>query len=291
VDQVPYPGVSMLYTFDDPSVKTKKQTQYYEMLGSRGIWSDGWKAVCWHKPGTDFRNDVWELYHVDEDWSETNNLAESNPEKLKEMIDLWWVEANKYQVLPLDDRRYDRATDPTRPVASQTKQVYTFYPNTSIVHPMAAPVMLGKKHRVTAYVDISNASVNGVLMCVGGEFGGWTLFTKDGYLEYSGNYLQISEYHLKSDIKITSGKHQLAFEFTPVSHTDRPTEHTGNIKLFIDNKLVGELSGVKTAGSYCSMTGFGIQVGRNMGTPVSHSYGVPFIFNNKLEKVEVVVLE
>ena len=261
------------------------------MLGSRGIWSDGWKAVCWHKPGTDFRKDVWELYHVGEDWSETNNLAESNPEKLKEMIDLWWVEAKKYQVLPLDDRRYDRATDPTRPVASQTKQVYTFYPNTSIVHPMAAPVMLGKKHRVTAYVDISNASVDGVLMCVGGEFGGWTLFTKDGYLEYTGNYLQISEYQLKSNIKIPSGKHQLAFEFTPVSHTDRPTGHTGNIKLFIDDKLVGELSGVKTAGTYCSMTGFGIQVGRNMGTPVSHNYRAPFVFNNKLEKVEVVVTE
>ena len=123
----------MLYTFDNPEEKTRKQVQYYEILGSRAIWADGWKAVTWHKSGADFRKDTWELYHSDVDWSETNNLATSNPEKLKELIDLWWVEAKKYQVLPLDDRRYERANDPSRPVAAQTKDIYTYYPNTAIV--------------------------------------------------------------------------------------------------------------------------------------------------------------
>ena len=289
VEQISYPGVSMLYTFDDANSKTKKEVQYYEMLGSRALWSNGWKAVCWHKQGDDFRKDVWELYHTDEDWSETNNLAASNPDKLKELQNLWWSEAKKYQVLPLDDRRYERAGDPNRPVAAQSKPVYTYYPNTSIVHPLAAPAMLGKKHRVTAFVEIQNANTNGVLMCTGGEFGGWSFFAKDGYLEYTSNYLQISEHHLKSNIKIPSGTHQLVFEFIPVSSTLKPTEFVGVVKLYIDDKQVGELSGVKTAANYCTMTGYGLQVGRNMGTAVTHEYKSPFSFNNKLNKVEVVI--
>jgi arylsulfatase len=192
-------------------------------------------------------------------------------------------------VLPLDDRRYERAADPTRPVAAQLKPVYTYYPNTSMVHPLAAPAILGKQHRVTAYVEINNANTNGVLMCTGGEFGGWTFFAKDGYLEYTSNYLQISEHNVKSNIKIPSGAHKLTYEFIPVSSTLKPTEFVGDVKLFIDDKQVGELTGVKTAGTYCSMTGYGLQVGRNKGTAVTHEYKCPFSFNNKLNKVEVVV--
>ena len=126
-------------------------------------------------------------------------------------------------------------------------------------------------------------------MCTGGEFGGWSFFAKDGYLEYTSNYLQISEHHLKSNIKIPSGTHQLVFEFIPVSSTLKPTEFVGVVKLYIDDKQVGELSGVKTAANYCTMTGYGLQVGRNMGTAVTHEYKSPFSFNNKLNKVEVVI--
>jgi len=258
------------------------------MLGSRAIWADGWKAVTWHKSGADFRKDTWELYHTDEDWSETNNLAASNPEKLKELIDSWWVEAKKYQVLPLDDRRYERANDPSRPVAAQTKDIYTYYPNTAIVHPLAAPVTLGKSHKVTAFVDITGSNVNGVLMCIGTEFGGWTFFVKDGILTYAHNYLQTAVYTVKSSSKVPMGVHQLSFEYKQASFTERPAENTGDVKLFIDGKLVGELKGIKTASQYSSMTGYGIQVGRNMGSSVVHEYKAPFGFNNKLSKVEVV---
>ena len=288
INQIEYPGVSMVYTFDNPTEKTRKKVQYYEMLGSRAIWADGWKAVTWHKQGSDFRNDVWELYHTDTDWSETNNLASAEPAKLKELQDKWWVEARKYQVLPLDDRRYERANDPSRPVAAITKDIYTYYPNTAIVHPLAAPVTLGKSHKVTAFVDITGNNVNGVLMCIGTEFGGWTFFVKDGILTYAHNYLQTAEYTVKSSSKVPMGVHQLSFEYKQVSFTERPAENTGDVKLFIDGKQVGELNGIKTASQYSSMTGYGIQVGRNMGSPVAHDYKAPFGFNNKLSKVEVI---
>ena len=288
INQVEYPGVSMVYTFDNQTEKTRKKVQYYEMLGSRAIWADGWKAVTWHKQGSDFRNDVWELYHTDVDWSETNNLASAEPAKLKELQDKWWVEARKYQVLPLDDRRYERANDPSRPVAAKTKDIYTYYPNTAIVHPLAAPVTLGKSHKVTAFVDITGSNVNGVLMCIGTEFGGWTFFVKDGILTYAHNYLQTAVYTVKSSSKVPMGVHQLSFEYKQVSFTERPAENTGDVKLFIDGKQVGELNGIKTASQYSSMTGYGIQVGRNMGSPVVHDYKAPFGFNNKLSKVEVI---
>ena len=144
VPQMPLPGVSMAYTFEDADAPTQKETQYYEMLGSRAIWSDGWTAVTWHKKGTDWEDDQWELYNTDVDFTQANDLAAKMPEKLKELQDVWWSEAEKYGVLPLDDRRYERVADPTRPVASIEKPVYTFYPETTILHPLAAPQLLGK---------------------------------------------------------------------------------------------------------------------------------------------------
>jgi arylsulfatase len=119
VKQQPMPGVSMAYTFHDGSAKTRKQSQYYEMLGSRAIWSNGWKAVVWHKKDTPYTEDNWELYHTDEDPTESNDDASANPAKLKELQDLWSKEADANGVFPLDDRRYERVADPTRPVAAQ----------------------------------------------------------------------------------------------------------------------------------------------------------------------------
>src|SRR5271165_1580253 len=109
------------------------------MLGSRAIWADGWTAVTWHKKDTDWEKDQWELYHNDKDFAQATDLAAKFPEKLKEMQDLWWVEAKKYDVLPLDDRRYERLSDPNRPVAAITKDRYVYYPGTSILHPLPAP--------------------------------------------------------------------------------------------------------------------------------------------------------
>ncbi|MCR9293479.1 MAG: sulfatase-like hydrolase/transferase [bacterium] len=287
VRQQPMPGVSMAYTFDDADAPTRKEVQYYEMLGSRAIWADGWTAVTWHKKGESWDDDQWELYHTDVDFTQGNDLAASNPNKLKELQDLWWAEAKKYNVLPLDDRRYERVADPTRPVASIEKDVYTYYPETSIVHPLAAPQLLGKPHTVTAYVTIPEDGAEGVLACFGGEFGGWSLYLKDGKLHYAHNYLKTKEFVATSNNPVPSGERTLAFRFTPTKSNLKPDYFIGDITLFVDGKLVGELKDVRSAGQYSAVTGYGLVFGENKNTSVTHQYAAPFEFTGKVDKVTI----
>jgi hypothetical protein len=289
VQQMPLGGVSMAYTFADGTTKTRKEMQYYEMLGSRAIWADGWTAVAWHKKGTAWEDDQWELYHTYEDFAQNNDLATEQSEKLKELQDLWWSEAGKNKVLPLDDRRYERAADPTRPVAAISKPLYTYYPNTSNVHPLAAPQLLGREHTITAHVTIPESGCGGVLACSGGEFGGWSLFIKDGKLHCVHNYLKIKEYAVSSANKVPAGQHTLSVHFTPTGKNLKPDYFTGDLVLSVDGEKMGELKDVKMAGQYSLMTGYGLLVGRNTGTPVSHQYESPYRFTGEIEKVTIAV--
>jgi arylsulfatase len=289
VKQQPMPGVSMAYTFNDGSVKTRKQSQYYEMLGSRAIWSNGWKAVVWHKKDTPYTEDTWELYHTDEDPTESNDVASANPVKLTELQELWRKEADSNGVFPLDDRRYERVADPTRPVAAQPRDEYTYYPNTSIVHPLAAPQLLGVEHTITAHVHIPQEGAEGVLACTGGEFGGWSLFLKDGKFHYVHNYLKLGEVDVVSPAVIPEGKHTLSVHFTPTKKNLKPDYFLGNVVLSVDGKPVAEKKDIKMAGQYSSVTGYGLLFGRNTGTPVSHQYEPPFSFTGGLEKVAITI--
>lgn len=289
VTQMPLHGVSMAYSFADAQAPTSKTVQYYEMLGSRAIWSDGWTAVTWHKKGSPWEDDRWELYHTDEDFSQARDLAGEQPDRLTALEDLWWEEAGKYNVLPLDDRRYERVADPTRPVAAIAKPSYVYYPNTSIVHPLAAPQLLGRAHTITADVTIPDGGAEGVLACSGGEFGGWSLFVQDGRLRYAHNYLKITEYDVASDRPLTPGPHTLSVRFTPKEKSLKPDFFTGDVTLLIDGEPAGELKNIKMAGQYSAVTGYGLLIGRNTGTPVSHLYEPPFAFTGGLEKVSIDV--
>lgn len=286
--QMPLHGESVAYTFENASAPTRKRIQYYEMLGSRAIWADGWTAVTWHKKDTPWEDDEWELYNTEKDFAQTNNLAAKQPKKLNELQDLWWLEAKKYNVLPLDDRRYERIADPTRPVAAISKPLYTYYPDTSIVHPLAAPQLLGREHTITAYVTIPD-SAEGVLVCLGGEFGGWSLFIKDGKLHYSHNYLKLKEYSAVSSHMVPSGKRELSVHFVPKEKSLKPDFFTGDVELFIDGKKVGEAKDIKMAGQYSAVTGYGLLIGRNTGTPVSHKYETPARFTGEIEKITIAV--
>jgi len=287
VKQMPLHGVSMAYTFGDANVKTRKKAQYYEMLGSRAIWANGWTAVTWHKKDSPWKDDKWELYHTDLDFTEANDLAAKHPEKLKELIALWEAEAQKYNVFPLDDRRYERVADPTRPVAALPKKQYTYYPGTSILHPLAAPQILGVEHVITAHVTISEQGEEGVLACSGGEFGGWTLFLKDGKFHYVHNYLKLAQFGVASPDVVPAGQHRLSVRFTPTDKHLKPDFFVGDVTLSIDDKQVGQLKGIKVAGQYSAVTGYGLLIGRNTGTPVSHDYKAPFAFSGKLDKVTI----
>lgn len=290
VKQQPMPGVSMAYTFSDGAAKTRKKSQYYEMLGSRAIWAEGWKAVVWHKKDAPYSEDKWELYHADVDPTEFNDLAAANPAKLKELQDLWQKEAKANNVLPLDDRHYERVADPTRPVAALPRDEYIYYPGTSIVHPLAAPQLLGMEHTITAHVTIPEKGAEGVLACTGGEFGGWSLFLKDGKFHYVHNYLKLDEADVVSPDTIPAGKHTLSAHFTPTKKNLKPDYFLGDLVLLVDGKKVAEKD-IKMAGQYSSVTGYGLLFGRNTGTPVSHQYKPPFTFTSDLEKVTIRIVE
>ncbi|HBH54511.1 MAG TPA: arylsulfatase [Planctomycetaceae bacterium] len=286
VRQMPMHGTSLAYSFTDAQARSRKPVQYYEMLGSRAIWADGWTAVAWHKKDTPWEEDRWELYHTEVDFTQANDLAATQPAKLQELIALWESEAGKYNVFPLDDRRYERVADPTRPVAALTRKQYTYSPGTSILHPLAAPQILGVEHTITAHVTIPVGGAEGVLACSGGEFGGWTLFLKNGRLHYVHNYLKLDHFRVSSE-EIPPGQHTLSLHVTPTEKHLKPDYSLANVTLSVDGKTQGELQGIKVAGQYSAVTGYGLLIGRNTGTPVSPEYKAPFAFTGKLDKVTI----
>jgi len=171
VTQSPIEGVSLAHTFDDGAAAGKRHTQYFEMMGHRSIYHDGWRAVCpWPGPSfteaglpfgvpisaeklTELDATGWELYHVEEDWAENHNLAAENRAKLIEMISMWYVEAGKYNVLPVDGRGVQRFAD-ERPQLTDDRTRYTFYPNTQAIPFNAGPRLLNRPHSITADVEI-----------------------------------------------------------------------------------------------------------------------------------------
>lgn len=238
VPQEPKHGVSMTYTFHQPGAPTHRHVQYYEMLGNRGIWADGWKAVADHVANLsfDFSKDNWELYNTDNDFSEAENLAEKYPEKLRELIDLWWTEAGKYNVLPMLESHmkkmegyHSKGILRFRPRERITKHV--FYPETS----GGASIMLPKSSfTITAYADFKQGD-EGVLLSCGDNQGGYALYVQDGRLQYHLNWLGLAHVHVTSDTALTDGSRALAFDFILTS----PDAGVG--RLLIDGRPAGSL--------------------------------------------------
>ncbi|MGE5403294.1 MAG: arylsulfatase, partial [Candidatus Doudnabacteria bacterium] len=188
--QSPMQGLSMRYTFDEPDAPTKRETQYYEMLGTRGIWHQGWKAVTRHAPLSNqglYDQDVWELYHTDEDRSETNDLADRHPEKLRQLISLWWTEAGRNNVLPLDDRIAVEILNQPRPQLTKPRNTYVYYPGSTDV-PEAAAVNTHNRS-YTIFADLEIQGTEGVIFSMGTRFGGHTLFIKENRLHYEYNFV------------------------------------------------------------------------------------------------------
>ncbi|MDR2996793.1 MAG: arylsulfatase, partial [Microbacterium sp.] len=194
IEQRPLDGVSMKYSFDAaPDGQTEKKVQYYTMLGTRGIWKDGWKAAAIHAPLTGhgkFDEDRWELYHVETDRSESKDLAAEHPEKLKELIDLWFSEAERNNALPLDDRSARDQLTVERPQAEPARTRYIYYPDTTAVAESVAVNVRGRSYKIIADVVLEEGA-EGVLFAHGSRFGGHALFIKDNKLNYVYNFLGI----------------------------------------------------------------------------------------------------
>ena len=231
----------------------------------------------------------WQLYNVIDDPAETRNLADTNRPKLIEMIALWYVEAGKYNVLPLDSRGTARFAD-ERPQLSQDRKTYVYYPGTQTVPENVAVKVLNRAHSITAEVEIPKGGAQGVLVCHGANTGGYTLFVKDNKLQYVHNYVGAREFPVESKATVPEGKVILRYEFEPTGKPDiaKGRGTPGRAQLYINGKLVGQTELPYTIPLVMALGG-GLTVGRNPGSSVSQLYGPPFAFTGTIFKVTVDV--
>ena len=279
VMQRPLDGVSMAYSFDAaPDAPTRKKVQYYSMLGTRGIWKDGWKAAAVHAPLSgkgDFDADVWELYHVAEDRSESHDLASAHPDKLQELIATWFEEAEANFALPLDDRSARELLNVERPQAEPPRERYVYYPDTAAVPESVAVNVRGRSFKIVADVVLDQGA-QGVIFAHGSRFGGHSLFLKDNRLTYVYNFLGIPPEQTFTSGELTSGPHTLGVEFVRESAGEHG-ESVGTVTLYIDDEAVASGPMRAQVGKF-TLCGDGLCVGWDSADPVSRQYGNPFPF-------------
>ncbi len=303
VTQSSVEGVSLAHTFEDPLTASKHTTQYFEMMGHRSIYHDGWRAVCpWPGPSfseaglffgapipadrlTELDATAWELYHVEEDWAENHNVAADNRAKLIEMIGTWYVEAGKYNVLPVDGRGVARFAD-ERPQITADRTSYTFYPHTQAVPFNAGPRLLNRTHSITADVEVPEGRADGALVSFGGTDGGYSFYIQDNKLQYVQNYVARDYLHVRASDPVPAGRHELRFEFEVTGPPDfaKGKGTPGRAQLYIDGKLAGQAEFPHTTPLSLGLTG-GITVGADPGAPAAPFYKSPFEFPGKIHSV------
>lgn len=289
VPQKPIEGISMAYSFDDGQAPSKHYTQYFEMFGNRALYHDGWIASCrhgrlpWINFGSwDFAEDKWELYHIAEDFSQSADLAEQFPEKLRELQDLFFVEAAKYNVLPLDDRFAERADVTLRPSYFYGRDSVTFYPGMVRLPEGSAPKTHNITHTITAYAEIPPEGAEGVLVCLGGDTAGWSFYIMDGKLVYHYNWFDMERYEAVSDRNVPAGKVELKCLF--VNET-KILGGPASVTLFINGEQAGTCRIEKQVRGRFSVET--LDVGVDALTLVSKAYAHkrPFWFTGSIENV------
>ena len=290
--QKPFEGVSLLYSFDEPQAKSRHTTQYFEMFGNRAIYHDGWVAAAKHRtpwnkgPDGPLEEDKWELYHVEEDFSQANDLAASNPEKLAEMQKLFMKEAVKYNVLPLDDRVYERfnAAIAGRPELMGDRTSLTLYEGMTGIMENAFLNVKNRSHSITAEVDIPKGGGEGVILCQGGRFAGWSLYMKDGKPSYVHNWVGKERYTITAPRRVPSGKATIRYEFA-YDGGDPGSGGTGTI--FVNGEKVAEGRIDKTT-PFLFSADETADVGVDEATPVTEEYAQRGNeFNGQIDKVTV----
>ncbi len=307
VTQSPIQGHSLAQTFADAKAPSRHVTQYFEMMGHRAIYHDGWRAVCpWPGPsfaeaGKGFGEPItaeeltaldakgWELYRVAEDFTESRNVAEANRPKLIEMIAQWYVEAGKYDVLPVDGRGVLRFAD-ERPKISADRESYTYFPGTQTVPVNAGPNVLNRSHGITADVEVPKGGAEGVLLSAGDVQGGYSLYVQDGRLRYVYNYVGSKYFHVESKTSVPEGRHKLGFRFEVTGKPDVRAGKgaPGRGTLFIDGEPAGQVDIPLTMPLSLGLGG-GISCGADVGAPVTPGYRPPFKFTGRIHGVTVDV--
>ncbi len=275
VPQLPLHGTSMAYTFDDAEASSRRQVQYFETAGYRGIYADGWKAVAAHLPGAGFDADHWELYRVESDVAECEDLSAAHPDKAAELAALWWEEAERYAVLPLDDRMQVRmkALNP-----AEDRNRYVFLPGTRILNQLVGPSFSARSFRITATIRRETELDDGVLLSWGRRAAGFSFFVKNNRLMF--------DFNLAGDHTLVVSEASVPLGRSVVQMSMADDEASGaRVTFVIDDAVVGEgrvpqlvPSGMGTVSTQC---------GHNSPSPVSTEYDAPFTFAGALERVVV----
>jgi arylsulfatase len=290
VPQRPIEGISMAYTWDDAKADARRTTQYFEMLGNRAVYHNGWVAACrhgrlpWQTAGSfSFEKDTWELYDIEEDFSESRDLTAKHPKKLRELQDIFMAEAAKYNVLPLDDRFVERGDVRTKPSYLRGKTRFTYLSGTTRIPETSSPNTKNVNHTIAAEVEITQGD-EGVLVCCGGESAGYTLFMKDGKLHWEHNWFNESRYRVSSKEPIPAGKRILSAEIK----VDKENQFGGGgrVRLRMGEKIIGEGRFDKqVAARFTVQETF--DIGCDTVTPVSDQYESPFSFTGRIKRVMV----
>ena len=281
VKQYPLSGVSMRYSFAaKPDAPTKKKRQYYAMLGTRGLWENGWKVSAVHAALSgkgNFDKDQWELYNVDKDRSESTNLAKKYPDKVKQLVKAWFDEAKKNFVLPLDDRSAAEILTVERPTEEAPRERYIYYPHTSPVPEGVAVNVRGRSYKILADVEITDGDCAGVIFAHGSRFGGHSLFIKNKKLYYVYNFLGIKPEQKFVSQELKTGKYTLGMEFVRAKSGPNG-ESIGKTKLYVNDKVVAQGDMRAQVGKF-TLAGDGLCVGRDSGDAVSEEYRSPATFH------------
>ena len=290
VPQKPIEGVSMVYSFDDPKAASTRRTQYFEMFANRAIYNDGWVAATtpplapWASgktiPVDDYK---WELYDITKDFSQANNLAAKEPQKLREMQELFWIEAARHNVLPLDNSKLERMNVDNRPSLSRGRALFTYYPGMTRIPEGSAPSILNKSFKIGAELTIPAAGAEGVLVTQGGRFNGWGLYVLAGKPVFHYNTVGVFRYTVAGPDQLSPGNHTIVLDFT---YDGGGLGKPGTAKLLVDGAQVAEGRIERTIPFRISADET-LDIGEDTGTPVSEDYHVPFRFTGDLKKLAI----
>ena len=291
-EQTPFSGVSFMFSFDDAKAADRHTTQYFEMFGNRGIYDNGWVACTRHSipwlmaANPPLQDDTWELYNVDEDFSEADNLAAKNPEKLKELQEIFNEEATKNHVFPIDDRRSERfdASIAGRPDLMGLRTSLTVYEGMTGISENAFINVKGRKYSITADVELKDGNTNGVIISQAGRFGGWVLYMKGGKPHHEYNFFGLEWTNIGSSKALGAGHHIIKYEFIP--DAAKPGAG-GKCTLYVDDQKVAEGTIPKTQ-PFVFSADEGVDVGMDSETNVSRDYKEGANkFTGKIRKVVV----
>jgi arylsulfatase len=278
VPQIPLHGASIRPTFDDATAPASRSVQYFEQMGHRGLWADGWKITTYHEPGQPFDDDEWALFHLDDDFSECHDVAAEHPEKLRALIDLWWAEADRHGVLPLDDRTIELFGGTPRPGTVHARREYVYRPPMAHVPADASPPLGGRAWTITAEVEVPAGGAEGVLYARGGHNVGHVFFLQGDTLHFDYNALG-THHRASAPVTLDAGGHELTARFD----RDGPG---GRLTIGVDGT---DLAAVDIPRIVRMLGSTGTDIGRDALSPVVDDYEPPFPFTGRIERVTFAI--